>query len=191
MLPNHTLLGDNAYTKKPYMATPISGSVNGIEDAYSFYHSQLHITIERVFGMLAHRWGILRRPVSCPMENVGPLMMCLCRLHNYCTGRSDSNVLPNPDRDDEDDIREEARDFESELVNLDVAGRPDSLLAAGQHFGDVSHQEVLLQEFQERCSMDIMLDMVRERSLMDTILNMVQKQDLNHPSIPSRKRKRK
>ncbi|KAL7474831.1 hypothetical protein ACHAW6_000783 [Cyclotella cf. meneghiniana] len=53
------------------MTTPIPGhciTVN--DDAYNFYHSQVRITIECMFGNLVHRWGILRRPLSMFMLKV-------------------------------------------------------------------------------------------------------------------------
>ena len=57
-----TLVGDCAYTKKLFMATPLKGYLGGYEDAYNFYLSQLRITIERAFGVFVQRWAILRAP---------------------------------------------------------------------------------------------------------------------------------
>jgi hypothetical protein len=85
MKPGYTMVGDNAWVPRPWMATPISGHcVSGTDDAYNFYHSQVRITIERAFGILVHRWGILRRPLSVSMLKVPPLVICLMKLHNYC-----------------------------------------------------------------------------------------------------------
>ncbi len=61
-----TLVGDCAYMKKSYMATPLKGFFGGHEDAYNFYLSQLRITIEQAFGVLVHRWAILCAPIVCP-----------------------------------------------------------------------------------------------------------------------------
>jgi hypothetical protein len=41
-----TLVGDCAYVKKSYMATPLKGFLGGYKDPYNFYLSQLRITIE-------------------------------------------------------------------------------------------------------------------------------------------------
>jgi hypothetical protein len=79
-----TLLGDNAYCKRMFVATPLKGARRGYEDAYNFYHSQLRITIERAFGVLVHRWAILRAPLMIPLPKVAPLVECLVRLHNFC-----------------------------------------------------------------------------------------------------------
>ena len=51
------------------MATPFSAVSRWSKDAYDFYHSQLVRTIrrpERAFGMLSHRWAILRS--AFPMQ---------------------------------------------------------------------------------------------------------------------------
>ena len=80
-----TMVGDNAFVKAEYMAVPFPGyGVTEVQDGYNFYLSQLRITIECAFGILVHRWGILRRPLSCRMDRVLGLTMCLMRLHNYC-----------------------------------------------------------------------------------------------------------
>jgi hypothetical protein len=41
-----TLVGDCAYVKKLFMATPLKGFQGGYKDAYNFYLSQLRIMIE-------------------------------------------------------------------------------------------------------------------------------------------------
>jgi hypothetical protein len=61
------IVGDCAYVKKQFMATPLRGVQDGPEDAYNFYLSQLRITIERAFGVFVHRWAILRAPLLCPI----------------------------------------------------------------------------------------------------------------------------
>ena len=78
-----TLVGDNAYVKTEYVAVPIKGAKTEVEDAYNFYQSQLRITIERAFGVLVHRWSILRGPLTIPLFKVVPVVQCLCKLHNY------------------------------------------------------------------------------------------------------------
>ena len=60
LAPGLCLFGDNAYLNSTYMATPYAVTSSGTKDAYNFYHSQLRIRIECAFGMLKHRWAILR-----------------------------------------------------------------------------------------------------------------------------------
>ena len=86
LAPDLCLFGDNAYVNDTFMATPFPNvSVDSVEDAYNFYHSQLRITIECAFGMLVNRWGILRKPLSQNYElhKIVALVIFLCRLHNF------------------------------------------------------------------------------------------------------------
>ena len=79
------MAGDNAFVENMTMATPVPGiHISVIEDAYNFYLSQLRITIERAFGILVHRWGLLRRPLSMSILKVPAIVTCLMRLHNFC-----------------------------------------------------------------------------------------------------------
>jgi hypothetical protein len=61
------IFGDNAYVSTEYMVTPYKSVRAGPKDDFNFFHSQLRINIERAFGMLVHRWAILRRPMSSRM----------------------------------------------------------------------------------------------------------------------------
>lgn len=74
ILVGFTIIGDNAYVKKMYMATPLKGMRCGFEDAYNFYLSQCRILIECAFGALVHRWAILRAPLTIPIFKVAPMM---------------------------------------------------------------------------------------------------------------------
>jgi hypothetical protein len=97
--PGLCLYGDNAYCNNSYMMVPFKGSVSGSEDAYNFFHSSLRINIECAFGMLVHRFGILRKPmpVNIRVPQTSALVTALCRLHNNCIDRQDtetSNFTP-------------------------------------------------------------------------------------------------
>jgi hypothetical protein len=136
MAPMHTIVGDNAFVETHYMAIPIPGhTLSQEEDAYNFYLSQLRITIERAFGILVHRFGILRAPLSMSIKKVPPLVMCLMRLHNYyidTCGRCTSGGL----EDDEAFIQYRAWRAESEAVFLDANRVPAALLGGGHHRRD-------------------------------------------------------
>ena len=63
VLKDHTIVKDNAFVENQTTATPIpalSITITEEEDNYNFYLSQVRITIERAFGILVHRWGVLR-----------------------------------------------------------------------------------------------------------------------------------
>ena len=67
------------------MATPYAATSGGTKDAYSFSRSQLRIRIECAFGMLTHRWAILRSaiPMNITVSKTVALVLALARLHNY------------------------------------------------------------------------------------------------------------
>ena len=142
ILDGYTLVGDCAYIKSPFMATLLKGKRSGHEDAYNFYLSQLKITIERAFGVLVHRWGILRAPLIIPLAKVGPLVETLIRLHNFCIDQNELSVFDVPKSNNDNVAGNVAvsqlfgNASDSEVAQLDVLGRPDSLLGHGHHFAD-------------------------------------------------------
>ena len=77
MLDGTTIVADNAYVKKPYMSVPIKGKVSGFPDSYNYHLSQLRIRIECAFGVLVHRWAILRTPMGFDTVKIPELVMCL------------------------------------------------------------------------------------------------------------------
>ena len=78
-------MGDNAYVNSDKMLVPFPGADLGLEeDAYNFFHSQLRVTIERAFGLLVGRWGVLWRPLRVPLRRQARLILALCKLHNFC-----------------------------------------------------------------------------------------------------------
>ena len=92
--PGLALYGDNAYCNCSYMMVPFKGSVSGSQDAYNFFHSSCRINIECAFGMLVHRFGILRKPMpmNINVPRVSALVTSLCRLHNFCIDRKDTEM---------------------------------------------------------------------------------------------------
>lgn len=98
--PGLALYGDNAYVNTPWMVTPFKASPSGPKDAFNFYHSQVRINIECAFGMLVHRWGILRKaiPMGISLAKTNALVMALCKLHNFCVDENDLKISrPTPD----------------------------------------------------------------------------------------------
>ncbi len=84
--------GDNAYVNTEHMIVPIPGSnLDPYQDAFNFYLSQLRIRIEMTFGIWVARWGVLWRPLRVKLRHVPSLILCLCRLHNYCIDESERN----------------------------------------------------------------------------------------------------
>jgi DDE superfamily endonuclease len=145
--PGLALYGDNAYVNTPYMAIPFKSASTPSKDAYNFYHSSLRIHIECAFGMLVHRWGILRKsiPMNIDLRKTNALVMALCRLHNFCIDENEAITKPtasdtldialhggidlrafqNIDQDDGDFVYDNDRD------------RIDHLIDGGNHPHDV------------------------------------------------------
>lgn len=54
------------------------------KDTFNYYLSLNRQVIERAFGILVARWGILWRPLRFNQEKNSLLVRVLCRLHNIC-----------------------------------------------------------------------------------------------------------
>jgi len=91
------IFGDNAYVSNSFMVTPYKSASGGLKDDFNFFHSQLRINIECAFGILVHRWAILRRPLPARMglKKQIALVMCLVRLHNFCIDNYPGNSCSN------------------------------------------------------------------------------------------------
>ena len=94
--PGLCLFGDNAYVQTPYMCTPFRNVSAGDRDrdAYNFFQSQVRINVECAFGLLVHRWGILRKPiaVNISVQKTTSLVLALCKLHNFCIAQRDIQI---------------------------------------------------------------------------------------------------
>jgi len=146
LAPGLCLFGDNAYVNTQYMATPFPGQNNHDKDAYNFFHSQLRIRIECAFGMLVARWGILQKQIYS-VNKVPALLICLCRLHNFCLNKGESQVrvnnntafgsysMPGNVVEDEIYLREGGIRLKS---SQDAQNVSTQFMAAGHHFQDSS-----------------------------------------------------
>ena len=82
----HVLL-DAAFACTEQELVPWPVTKNGLcedKDAFNFMLSQQRQAVERTFGLLYSRWGILWRPLRVKFDNLGLVLHTLCRLHNYC-----------------------------------------------------------------------------------------------------------
>ena len=103
--PGLAVYADNAYVNTFYMVVLFKGASHGEKDSFNFYHSQLRINIECAFGMLVHRWGILRKamPMGITVRKTSALVLVLCKLHNFCINERDENI-PTPTASDSHEI---------------------------------------------------------------------------------------
>mmetsp|Transcript_13429 Transcript_13429/g.25216 ORF Transcript_13429/g.25216 Transcript_13429/m.25216 type:complete len:487 (+) Transcript_13429:1058-2518(+) len=141
------LYGDNAYVNTPYMAVPFKCVRDGAKDAFNFFHSSLRINIECAFGMLVHRWGLLRKaiPMNITVKKTGSLVMCLCKLHNFCISQSDN--VTQPLAGDVVHIANEGGfafpifDGSAEWEYDPHEDRLDGLMDGGEHFDDANRRD--------------------------------------------------
>jgi hypothetical protein len=89
---NLLLIGDEAFSCTNQTQSPWSGRGLGrFKDSYNFYLSSSRQCVERAFGILVKRWGVLQRKIICDFER-WPLVAIVCaKLHNVCC---DSNIPP-------------------------------------------------------------------------------------------------
>ena len=178
----YTIVGDNAYVKSTYMAIPFKGTRTHAQDAYNFYQSQLRINIERAFGMLVHRWGILRGPLVFPLAKVAPFVNCLCILHNYCIDQSVAlhghEIISRMMEKDawyisdivhaNNEVDEPIIGSESSIVTVSTDGSVADLIGAGEHFRDCPPR---VPYNGNDTPMDEMVQIVRFKGLMRPLVN--------------------
>jgi DDE superfamily endonuclease len=165
--PDLCLFGDNAYVNTSYMVTPFKAVSEGAEDAFNFYQSQLRICIECAFGMLCHRFGILRKPIpqKITLAKTTALVMACCKLHNYCINNNDRTVPIPRESDTMNVMLEGGIPFDS---NTDY--RPFQLLYGGNHLEDFDRfSSQRRNEYRERnndeLARDHLLQIIKENDL--------------------------
>jgi hypothetical protein len=102
LAPGQAIFGDSANVNTDFLVSPNKGVSRGPKDDFIFYQSQKHIAIECTFGMLVHRWGLLRRdrPCKISLAKIGQIVICLCKLNNFCINEKDgiiSDPIPTDD----------------------------------------------------------------------------------------------
>lgn len=176
--PGYCLFGDNAYINTPYMCVPWRNVGSGPKDGMNFFHSSLRINIECAFGMLVHRWGMLRKPmpVNFTVRKISSLVLALCKLHNYCIDNG-SDSVDSPSEADLINITMEGGLF---LPRLDSSGayvwdsvtergsgadRLDDLLDGGEHMDDHTRDQRRVYRAERDLPCYRILDYFYEQSL--------------------------
>ena len=80
------IIGDNAYPPSEWLLPTFGGAdrLNRDNDNANYYMSQCRIRIEMAFGLMVSKWGVFQRNVRVDLENTGPLLETVARLHNFC-----------------------------------------------------------------------------------------------------------
>ena len=134
------------------------------KDAHNFYQSQVRIRVECSFGMLVHRWAILRRPfpVNMPLRKVTALTYCLCKLHNYCI---DENELESYEQTKMDAFYCSITGSLTMVADGNGNALPKEILNGGEHSTDYNRRKV-----------------PSDNGPRERLLNMIVQKDLRRPS---------
>ena len=82
-------IGDDAYAISLFLQCPWPGQKLPMgKDAFNYFLRQLRQTIERSFGILNKRWGVLQRPLRLSLADCGDLIAALMKLHNFIVDHS-------------------------------------------------------------------------------------------------------
>ncbi|KAL0284779.1 UNVERIFIED_CONTAM: hypothetical protein Sangu_2808700 [Sesamum angustifolium] len=60
-----------------------SGGQQNRQDLFNLEHSSVHNVIERTFGLLKVRWGILRSQSFFPVKVQNRIILACCMIHNF------------------------------------------------------------------------------------------------------------
>ena len=169
------LFGDNAYVACEYMVTPFKYIGNDVfKDAFNFFQSQLCINIECSLGQLVQRWSILRKPIplNISLKKTTALVMCLCKLHNFCIDMADIDIDDNCDADKLEISINGGIDLD-EIVDIENAVCPSELLDVGHNFDDIDRN--LRRQIETRTSGND--DIYPREQLLQSVID----QDLRRP----------
>ena len=124
------------------MATPDAAVCGGTKDAYyNFYHSQLRIWIECTFGMLTHRWAILRSAILMNVtvqKTVALVLALLAKLHHYCIDADGNSDLTYTASDEwQTDFNSTVPLIAAQDLQSTCEVVPEQLLGGGHHFDDI------------------------------------------------------
>jgi hypothetical protein len=93
------IIGDEAFANTNYLLSPWSGrGIGPWKDSFNYWLSKCRQCVERAFGMLVKRFGVLQRKLICSQKNWSLVAVVAAKLHNLCC---DFNI-PNLPRLPED-----------------------------------------------------------------------------------------
>ena len=88
-------IGDEAFANTNNFLVPWGGTgLTKDKDSFNFHLSVRRQVIERAFGIMVHRWGILWRPLTCALNRWGSIVLACAKLHNFCI----DEMCPPPPR---------------------------------------------------------------------------------------------
>jgi len=93
--PGFWIAGDEAYVNCDYLLTPWPGqNLPPDKDSFNYNLSCIRQTIERAFGQLIRRFGVLWKPLRCAFHRHAFLLRALAHLHNYIKDNDEEQEDP-------------------------------------------------------------------------------------------------
>ncbi|XP_071637549.1 putative nuclease HARBI1 [Temnothorax longispinosus] len=96
----HVIVADEAFLLKPYLMRPFPRRVKRMTDEeriFNYRLSRARLCIENTFGILASRWRILHRNLSCSVENAEHIFKALVCLHNFAMSTNNNGRYCQPE----------------------------------------------------------------------------------------------
>lgn len=113
------VIGDEAYAASAQFLTPWSGrGLSPAKDAFNYHLSLMRQVIERAFGLLIRRWGIMWRALECAAWKWPLIVQVCCRLHNLCLGER----LPDLNQEEFAHLAPVAADMFDEMRDSESTG---------------------------------------------------------------------
>ena len=100
--PNYVIIADAAYEPTEHCVPVFYGNQrhNPANDNFNYYLSQVRTIIERTFGILQARFGILQKPMACSLKTVSLIVMAIARIHNFVLREKGYGIVENnPDQE--------------------------------------------------------------------------------------------
>ncbi|XP_071582484.1 putative nuclease HARBI1 [Temnothorax nylanderi] len=117
----YVIVADEAFPLKPYLMRPFPRRVKRMTDeerVFNYRLSRARLCIENTFGILATRWKILHRKLSCSVQNADKICKALVCLHNFAMSTNNNGRYYQPEHLYVED--DEGRSFEDRWHNIDV-----------------------------------------------------------------------
>lgn len=87
------VVADDAFAMKPYLLKPYPfKNQPGPNRVLNYRLSRARRIIENVFGIIANRFRILRKPIQFVPEKVRKIVLAICVLHNFLMIRNSSKA---------------------------------------------------------------------------------------------------
>jgi len=123
------LIGDEAFVTSFQLLSPWGGTgLASDKDSFNYHLSRQRQTVERAFGIMVQRWGILQRPLRCKLRNMPSVLTACAGLHNFCVDHGDKppGMLAPEDRSYRDLGHEELGPYQMTWPRSADAGNFDN-----------------------------------------------------------------